>query len=269
MKDQFQSGGGNPNQPNEMSCADFDQLLADAIDGALSAAQMETFQSHAAGCADCGPLFTMASRGMKFLTALPEVEPPKNLVHNILAATTMVEESKAAAEEERKIGWRGKLAGLMSPNLMPAMRNLMQPRLAMTAAAAFFSISMLMNVSGIRMSDLSPSNLTPAALSNTASIRYHETTSKVVKYYENLRVVYEMETKIAEIKKLVSEEPAKPQGEQKKPQPRQDNTSDKNDSDDKDKNDKRNENAAEFPENVLAVVHKVSYQNLRPVSFEG
>jgi hypothetical protein len=172
--------------------------------------------------------------------------------------------------EERKPSWLRRIADLISPNLAPAMANLMQPRLAMTAAAAFFSISMLMSVAGVKASDLSPQNLTPAAVANTASIRYHETTSKVVKYYENMRFVYEMETKISELKKLVSEEPAKPQGgEQKKeqkPAQQNDNTSDKDDSD---KNDKRNQKASEQPENVLALLNKVSYEQVGPSSYEG
>lgn len=269
MKDQFQSGGGNPNQRNEMNCADFDQLMADAMDGTVGVAQMESFRSHAAACANCGPLFTLAERGMRFVQALPEVEPPKTLVHNILAATTMAEESVAVAAVERKPSWLRRVVDVISPNLAPAMANLMQPRLAMTAAAAFFSISMLLNVSGVKLSNLRAQDLKPSAISNTASIQYHETTAKVVKYYENLRIVYEMETKIAELKKLVSEEPATtPQNEkQQKKQPRKDdNTSDKNEQDNEDK---RNQNAADLPENVLAVLNQFSYKQQGPASYNG
>lgn len=275
MKDQFQSGGGNPNRPNEMNCADFDQLLAEAIDGTLGAAQLASFRSHAAVCGDCGPLFTLAERGMKFVTALPEVEPPKNLVHNILAATTMVQESRVevAGEDVRKPSWLRRVADFISPNLAPAIANLMQPRLAMTAAAAFFSISMLMNVAGVRMSDFSPENLTPSAVANTASIRYHETTAKVVKYYENLRFVYEMETRISQLKKLVSEEPATDQQQQQKKtqpkaEPREGDNTSEGESQDEDKDDKRN-HAASDQQTVLALNKEFSYKQSGQVSFEG
>ena len=273
MKDQFQPGGNNPNRPNEMSCTDFDHLLAEAIDGTLGATQMASFRSHAAGCADCGPLFTLAVRGMKFVTALPEVEPPKNLVHNILAATTMAEERALEVAPERKASWLRRVADFISPNLAPAMANMMQPRLAMTAAAAFFSISMLMNVAGVRMSDFRPENLTPSAIANTASIRYNETTNRFAKYYENLRIYYEMETRISRLKQLVSEEPATNQqqqqnNDQKKSNPREgDNTSEREGQDD-DKDDRRN-HAAEVQQQVLALSKELSYKQSGPVSCEG
>ena len=42
-------------------------------------------------------MFTEAEQGMRWLQTLEEVEPPKNLVHNILAATTMAQIREQAA----------------------------------------------------------------------------------------------------------------------------------------------------------------------------
>ena len=70
-----------------MQCAEFDALLSDALEGALTGAGLERFEAHRASCPSCGPLFAEARTGFQLLHALQEVEPPKTMVHNILAAT--------------------------------------------------------------------------------------------------------------------------------------------------------------------------------------
>lgn len=190
-----------------MHCADFDARLADLLDGGMAAAELEAFRAHAEACMDCGPLFTQAKAGMDWLKALPEVEPPATLVHNILAKTTHEETKRktgAPALATTPASWWWRAADRVSPNLAPALAGLLQPRLAMTAAMAFFSISMLMNVSGLSWKDLKNLDLRPSAITNSASLQYQETTAKVVKYYENIRFFYEFETRVRELKKAAT-----------------------------------------------------------------
>ena len=42
---------------NGMQCHEFDGLVSDALDGALTGSRLEGFQAHARGCSVCGPLF--------------------------------------------------------------------------------------------------------------------------------------------------------------------------------------------------------------------
>ena len=77
---------------NGMQCAGFDVLLTDALDGQLTGERLERFQGHARVCAVCGPLFQEAEAGQRWMKSLDEVEPPVNLVHNILLATSGVTE---------------------------------------------------------------------------------------------------------------------------------------------------------------------------------
>src|SRR5258706_15794845 len=72
-----------------MQCPEFEALLTDALDGVMAGAELEQFRTHAREGSDCGPLFAHAQQGMKMLRALPELAPPGNLVHNILASTSM------------------------------------------------------------------------------------------------------------------------------------------------------------------------------------
>jgi hypothetical protein len=200
MTDDIKTGG------RSLDCSQFDALLADAIDGTLSAAQMATFTAHAHDCAACGPLFTQARAGLNWMRSLEPVEPPANLVHNILAATSMQEERAPAAEQRH--GWWLRVADFVAPSLAPALRGVMQPRPAMTLAMAFFSISMVLNFTGVRVSDLKYLDLRPSAITTAASVQYHQTTGKMVKYFENIRLYYEWESRVKSLQEQRGDEGA-------------------------------------------------------------
>ena len=198
MRDETKFGGTGQPSAEPLSCSDFDRLLSDALDGLMAGQALADFKSHAEACVDCGPLFTNAQAGMSWMKSLAAVEAPPMLIHNILAATSMaaVPASQTATGEVISSSW-------LSPTwvwLRPAFSTVMQPRFAMTAAMAFFSISMLLNIAGLRLKDLRYLDLRPSAITTTASVGYHETTAKVVKYYENIRLVYELESRMKALK---------------------------------------------------------------------
>jgi hypothetical protein len=170
-----------------MQCTEFDALLADALDGSLTNGKMAEFVRHRNECATCGPLFAEAAAGLKWLETLEEVEPPRNMVHNILVATTGVAETKRAAEIAKQPMWE-RARTWLSPHVSP----LFTPRFAMSCAMAFFSLSMVMNVAGIRVRDLTPSGLTRT---------YYQNQTRVLKYYENIRLVYEIESRVRDLKR--------------------------------------------------------------------
>jgi len=166
---------------NGIQCADFDARLVDLLDGVMSGEELQAFKGHAAACSDCGPLFTQAQAGMQVLRSLVEVEPPANLVHNILARTSVIDPAMAPALAAPKTTWLGRAREWASPVLNPVVRIISQPRLAMTTAMAFFSFSLVLNMAGVTMSDLRSLDLRPSAITTTASLQYHQTTAKVVK----------------------------------------------------------------------------------------
>jgi hypothetical protein len=62
------------------------------------------------------------------------------------------------------------------------------------------------------------SDLTPAVLKDTAVRTYYETEARVVRYYENLRFVYEIESRVRELKNTAlpdEQAPAKKSNEKK------------------------------------------------------
>ncbi len=70
-----------------MQCVEVEALLAEALDGTLQGSQLAAFEAHQRGCASCRSVVEEARAGMHWLKGLDEAEPPRNLVHNILAQT--------------------------------------------------------------------------------------------------------------------------------------------------------------------------------------
>src|SRR5260370_7187564 len=64
-------------------------MLADALDGTLSAADQTIFDLHMIGCASCSPMLADARRGAAWMEMLksPRPEPPTALLERILAET--------------------------------------------------------------------------------------------------------------------------------------------------------------------------------------
>jgi hypothetical protein len=196
---------------NGMHCGEFDALLAEALDQTLSGEKLAGFQAHARVCPSCGPLFAEVEAGHRWMKSLEAVEPPAHLVHNILAATTGKETHRAAAVggkavvepslRERVREWADVVFG-------PVAAMARQPRFAMSFGMAFFSLSIALSVAGVKLSDLRHLDLRPASLKRN----YYETTGRVVKYYENIRFVYEIESRVRELKRATT--PAEPAPEQ-------------------------------------------------------
>ena len=208
------------NTQSGMPCSEFDALLMEAVEGKLNPDEMQRFRAHADSCGVCGPLFADAQSGFTWLQSLAEMEPPANLVHNILAATS----EQDAAMRVRKPAELS-LADRLRAGVRSLITPLMQPRLAGTFAMAFFSLTLLMNVTGIKLSDVRKLDLRPSAIKNS----YYSASSHVVKYYENLRIVYELQSRAREIKEAMpSKEDERKDKDGSKPERKQNQKRDDN-----------------------------------------
>ncbi len=194
-----------------MTCSEFDALLADAIDDALKGDVLDRFEQHAAACYNCGPLLAETRQGLAWLKTLEEVEPPANLVHNILAFTSRADSRASAASftrvrKKEKESWS--FASLLQPWRL--LRTPSQPGFVGTLGMAFFSLSLLLNVAGFNLRTVA--NLRPSTVRKQVVLQYYATSARVVRYYQNTRLVYEVESKLRELRRAAgaseSEEPA-------------------------------------------------------------
>ena len=189
---------------NGMQCNEFEVLLTDALDGVLTGARLDRFQAHARICSACGPLLAEAEAGRNWLKGLTEAEPPASLVTNILASTTGVDTQRlrahAGSPQPRISWWEHVQASLVEGMLEPIWATVRQPRFAMSFGMAFFALSVGLTVAGVKPNDLRQISLRPSAIRHT----YYATQAKVVHYYENVRIVYEVESRVREIKRTVA-----------------------------------------------------------------
>ena len=89
----------------------------------------------------------------------------------------------------------------------------------MSFGMAFFSLSISLSLAGVKLSDVRHADLRPSAIKRT----YYETSGRVVKYYENIRFVYEIESRVREFKRATT--PAEPAPQKKDNRQKNDNTS--------------------------------------------
>ena len=205
---------------NGMQCSEFDALLSDALDKVLTGPKAHGFQAHAKTCPVCGPLLAEAEIGKRWLEDLVEVEPPQHLVHNILAATTGIDTARLRGTATPvQASWYERVIGWASMAVNPVLGVAKQPRFAMSFGMAFFSLSLSLSLAGVKLGQIRPGDLRPSAIKRN----YYETSGKVVKYYENIRFVYEMESRLREFKRATT--PAEPAPEKKDNNQRNDNTS--------------------------------------------
>jgi len=205
-----------------MQCSEFDALLADALDLTLSGAKLESFQAHARACSICGPLLAEAEQGRQWLKQVVEVEPPVDLVQNILLATTGLDTARlrAGVAIPAQAGLLDRVRDWVNLLASPIVATVRQPRFVMSFGMAFFSLSISLSIAGVKLGDVRHVDLRPSAIKRA----YYETSGKVVKYYENIRFVYEIESRVREFKRATT--PAEPAREEKQDKPKN-NTSDR------------------------------------------
>src|SRR5438270_12726424 len=96
-------------EDNRMSCSEFDALLSQAIDGTLAGDRLSEFENHARACKLCGPLLDEAEAGRSWLNSRTEVEPPDQLVSNILLRTSGMLSSCHFTGELVPRAWLGRI----------------------------------------------------------------------------------------------------------------------------------------------------------------
>jgi hypothetical protein len=175
-----------------MQCLEVEALLPDALDGALHGPTLAAFEAHQQDCAICRSLVEEARAGMHLLQGLDEAEPPRNLVHNILAQTIGALPSEHAVPKPRGESWLEKLKGRLAPMFAPVVT----PRFAMSFGMAFFSITMLLGIAGFHFADIRHWDLSSRGITKA----YYATEARVMRYYENMRLVYEIESRVRDLR---------------------------------------------------------------------
>ena len=196
------------NIPSSVACGQWETLLAEALDGQLKPADEAFFAAHRLVCPACAALFEDARRGREWLEFLsPEPEVPAGLLDKILAQTGpgQVEgyglipagsNVLPVTPSSIPVWQRPGLMGLVAFQA----RRFAEPRLIMTAAMAFFTIALTLNLTGVRLTDLRLANLRPAALRSFMERRLNMASTPIIRYYDHLNFVYQVESAMRQLR---------------------------------------------------------------------
>jgi Putative zinc-finger len=165
-----------------MSCAEIEILICDYVDGTLPAERKAEVDRHLAECPACAELTRDSAAALAFIETAAEVAPPPELITRILFDAPWRRNKPVAR------GLRSKLAGWMSPVL--------QPKFVMGAAMTILSFSILSQLAPVRQ--LRASDLEPKAVLLGLENRVMDAWDRTVKFYDNLKFVYQIQTTLRE-----------------------------------------------------------------------
>jgi hypothetical protein len=163
-----------------MNCAEAELLICDYA--TLRSAERFELERHLADCPACAELARDTAAALQFIEMAAEVEPPPELITRILFDAPW---TKHQSQSKAK-SW---LARVLGPVL--------QPKFAMSMALTILSLSMLARfVTPVRQ--LKPADLNPTEIFAAIEDRAIRTWARTVKFYENLKFVYQIQTTLRE-----------------------------------------------------------------------
>ena len=181
-----------------MTHLEIEHLASDYLEGQLDAAARAQMEKHLDACEECRGLMGRLREALDLCHTAEALEPPPWMVPNILRAT--IGESRPAFSER----------------LQAFLRPVFQLRVAYTVAMAVFSISILINASGLNVRKLRLSDLNPGTWFYRANQAGHLLAARAERFYYDLRVVYEIESRLSQLRpsnaRKPASEPARPAG---------------------------------------------------------
>ena len=171
-----------------MTCAELEILLADYVDGTLHAAEKSALENHLSGCLACQHLAEDVTGVTAFFERVPQAQPPAELMTRILHHTPM---GRPGTERlaDAKPSWLKRLFGALT-------QSWLQPRYVMGMAMTILSFSMLARFAHIEPRQLRPSDLDPVKVWQSIDDHSHRMYDRGMKYYDNLRLVIEIQSRL-------------------------------------------------------------------------
>jgi len=187
------------------TCEQTEARLSDYLDGVLNAEEWSAFNQHVNTCAVCTPLVASVAHTLGGLYALEQVAPPPQLETAILLATVGVVRSKF--------------------DFWAWLRSLQSPRFAYSAVSVAATLVLLLTATGFNWRKPKLADLAPATIYRNADATVHLVYAHSVKFVSDLRVVYEIQSRMSEDNQSPAmREETIPQSSPKKEPGRTDNT---------------------------------------------
>jgi hypothetical protein len=167
-----------------MTCAELEILLCDYVDGTLRGAEKTALESHLAECTACAELAKDVAGVTAFIDTVAAAEPPAELLTRILHVIPT-----GRQKPERPSWWR---------KLFGGWHTILSPRYAMGMAMTVLSFSMIAKFAHIEPRNFTRADLDPVKIWAGIDDRAHRSWDRAVKYYDNLRLVIEIQSRLKE-----------------------------------------------------------------------
>lgn len=160
-------------------CDQIEARLSDYLDGLLQASERAEFDAHVSSCPQCAPLFASVTSLVGEMHAMEQLETPPRLVYSILDATLGPRETVSFWQTLRNF-----------------IRGLATPKFAYGAASVMATAFILLSASNFSFRKPKLADLHPANVYRTLDRQGHIAYAKSVKYVSDLRVVYEIQSRL-------------------------------------------------------------------------
>lgn len=161
------------------TCDQTEARLSDYLEGILTGPERAEFEAHVQGCAECAPLVESVRSLMSEMQSVEPVEVPAGLVYTILDETL--------GPREKVSGWQA---------LRNFVRGLATPKFAYGAASVAATFLILASASGISWRKPKLADLNPSSVARNVNRQFHLEKAHVVRYLSDLRVVYEIQSRL-------------------------------------------------------------------------
>jgi hypothetical protein len=163
----------------DWTCQLTEERLSDYLDGLLSASELASFEAHRSSCAQCAGLLSRVGGVVMAMRGLAPIEHPAQLESRILEATLGPRPKKSALQ--RWFAW--------TPFIW-------QPRFAIGMVTVAVCAVIVIQAGGVIPTKMHKANLNPADVFRSVTRQAHMKYSQGVRFVDNLRVVYEIESRL-------------------------------------------------------------------------
>jgi len=170
-----------------MTHLELENLASEYLEGQLDNARQAEVEEHLAVCTPCREVLADVRLAIQACQTAEQITPPPWLVQRIRIATT------------------GEVRTGIAEQVGALLRTIRQPRIAYAVAMTVFSLSLLVNVTGLNLRRFSTQDLNPATWFYRANRAGHLLYARAEKFYDDLRIVYEIESRFRNAQSRPSE----------------------------------------------------------------
>jgi hypothetical protein len=192
----------------KMKCHEVELTITDFLENNLAESDLLKVQTHLDLCVACSLLFKEVQASLVLCRSFPQLEPPPHLVESILGQTV---------GRYQAMSWVEYLREMFRPIYST-------PKFAVGALFAVISFTIVMNAFGLEFNQIRWADLRPKSLLQNVNRTVYLAYDNGVRRINDLRILYQIQSKIDEIRSERAETPTNSEKKAKETSRPQDNS---------------------------------------------